>query len=204
METSVSWHTRSRMPDVDALSRSLIAGATRLADRGAMLALSVALITGIVAVSAYLTGLAALSGSGRTVWLVLGGALVVLIVGAPLVARHRLRGVRRDAVALFEEVRSLLTGNREAQRVVIDIQEAESSPPPAASGSPGTAVNPAMMAQSQRYGEFRRIALTSNNLRQLPLAMTAITTFPALLAIALAGILLFGLLGFVFLLIWLF
>ena len=52
-----------------------------------------------------------------------------------------------------------------------------------------------------QFTRLRNIAL-SENLRRLPVALYAVTSFPVLLAIALVLMLVFGILGFLFLVAW--
>lgn len=195
------------MSDPDSLARGLVAGATRLADRGALLARGVAVMAMVVAGLAFVLGLAATDGGARTVWIVIGGIGVVIVVGAPLLARSRLRSVKRDATDLIDEVRRVVAGDRDAERVVIDIETGETDPRSTGRRMPGLAsaggpAGPAVIAQSQRYGELRRIVSRANDVRKLPGAIAALVTFPGLLAISLLGSFVFAVLGFVFLLAW--
>ena len=72
------------MADVDQLARQLtVAMVTNLARRGMVLAAGVALVTFLVGGLSYLTGLAALDGSAGSAWTVIGGAMLIVAVGAP-------------------------------------------------------------------------------------------------------------------------
>ena len=64
-----------------------------LARKGMSLATGVALVVLFIGGLSYLTGLAGLDGSARTVWTVLGLGMLVVAVGAPLLARWRLASV---------------------------------------------------------------------------------------------------------------
>ena len=81
------------MADVDELARrttTLIAG---LARKGVSLATGVVVVVLVICGLSYLTGLAALEGSARSAWTVVGLAMLVVAVGAPLLARWRLSAV---------------------------------------------------------------------------------------------------------------
>jgi len=158
----------------------------------------------VVAGLAFLLGLAATDGTGRTVWTVIGAIGLVVVVGAPLLARWRLRAVQRDATELIGEVSRLVRGDQEAERVVIDIETAETSRDVVGRRSIGSVgpAGPAVVAQSQRYGEFRRIVSRTNDLRKLPGAIAALVSFPGLLAISVLGMFVFAILGIVFLVAW--
>ncbi len=60
---------------------------------------------------------------------------------------------------------------------------------------------PAVIGQTVQFTRLRDIAL-SENLRRLPVALYAVTSFPVLLAIAVVLMLVFGILGFLFLVAW--
>jgi hypothetical protein len=57
---------------------------------------------------------------------------------------------------------------------------------------------------SRQFDRLRTVSVRANDLRELPSAMRAVTTLPLLLGIALLGVVVFGTLGFVFLLAWIF
>jgi hypothetical protein len=187
------------MTDVNALARRAVDVALTFARRAGRLAVGTAMFVSVVALSTYLVGLAALSGSARSAWVLIGGALVIVAIGAPLLAWWRLLRVRRHANDLVDDVRRLIAGNPEAERVVIDTVEAQPSP----AGSPSGRQD-LMVVGTQQFYRLRTISVGTSNLRQLPAAMYALTSFPVLLAIALMMTLVFAALGFVFLLIWLF
>ncbi len=181
------------MADLDALARRAVAAVMDLARRGISLAIGLALITAIISLAAFALGLAALEGSTRRAWTVIGGTMLVIAVGAPLLAGWRLWQIRRSADSLVADVRKLLTNNAEAERVVIETIEVEE-----ATG----AASPAVVGQSAQFTRLRRVALSTADLRTLPAALRAVTLFPALLAIAILFSLVFAVLGFLFLVAW--
>src|SRR4051794_22769606 len=122
------------MADVDVLAQRAVDVATTFARRAGGLAIVAALLVGFIALSSYLLGIAALSGSARSLWIILGGAMVVVAIGAPVLAAWRLLSVRRHATELVGEVRRLIAGDPDAERVVIDTVESE----PASSAAPAS------------------------------------------------------------------
>jgi hypothetical protein len=185
--------------DVNALARRAVDLAITFARRAGRLAVGTALFVAVVALSTYFIGLAALAGSARSAWVVIGAALVIFAVGAPLLAWWRLFRVRRHASELVDDVRRLITGNPEAERVVIDTVEAQ----PSSSASP-SGRQELMVVGTQQFSRLRTISVGTANLRQLPAAMYALTSYPILLGLALLMTVVFAVLGFVFLLVWLF
>ncbi|MGI9051096.1 MAG: hypothetical protein ACR2HQ_00350 [Ilumatobacteraceae bacterium] len=189
------------MADLDALARSAVGAVTELARKASSLAVGFALFIGAVALITYALGLAALQGSTRSAWAVIGAVLVVIAAGAPLLAAWRLRRIRAHAGALVADVRTLLANNTEAEQIVIETVEVQPTPPGPAR-RPGGA--PALVGQTAQFTRLRRIAGSASNLRELPSTMRAITTFPALLAVAALLMLVMLVLALVFLLAWIF
>jgi hypothetical protein len=187
------------MADVDALARRAVDVASTFARRAGRLAVATALFVAVIALITYVIGLNALSGSARSTWIILGGAMVVVAVGAPLLAWWRLWSARRHADELVDEVRRLITGNADARRVVIETVESEPSVPAA----PGGRRPQLMVVETQQFSRLRTFALGAD-LRRLPRALIAVTTFPGLLAIGLLLSLVLAFLGFIFLLVWVF
>lgn len=182
------------MADVEALARRAVDAVVLVARRGALLALTIAFLTALVVGVSYALGFAAMSGDVEAAWTVIGGALAVIAVGAPLLACWRLMRVRRHAGELVGEVRTLVSKDAATERIVIETVE----------GGGGDATGgaaPAVVGQTVQFSRLRTIALTEH-LRSLPRALRAVTTFPGLLAIALILMLVFGILGFLFLIAW--
>ncbi len=188
------------MTDVNALARRAVDMAVTFARRAGRLAVGTALFVLVVALSTYFIGLAALSGSARSAWVLIGAALVIVAVGAPLLAWWRLFTLRRHTNELVDDVRRLIAGNPEAERVVIDTVEAQ----PAAAASPGGGQELMVMGTQQQFYRLRTISVGTTNLRRLPAALYALTSYPILLGISLLMTLVFAALGFIFLLVWLF
>jgi hypothetical protein len=186
------------MADVDELTRRTTTLVTGLATKAMRLAAGVAVVVLIVGGLSYLTGLAGLDGSARSLWTVLGLIMLVVAVGAPLRAWWRLAAVSKKASALAGDIRTLITRDADARRVVIETVAVD-KPPPAG----GRELRPAVY-DSRQIHRLRTVTVKASDLRELPGAIRAVTTFPWLLGLALLGVLVFGLLGFLFLLAWIF
>jgi hypothetical protein len=185
------------MPDVDALARQTTALVGELARKGMALATGVAVLTLIIGGLSYLTGLAGLDGSAHSAWTVVGAAMLIAAVGAPLLARWRLARVRRHVTQLIGEVRTLITRDPEAERVVIETVAHDER-------SDATGDLMPVVYDTRQFNRLRVVSVKASDLRELPGALRAVTTFPILLLLALLGVVVFGVLGFFFLLAWLF
>jgi hypothetical protein len=182
------------MARIDDLAERAVDAVALVARKGMVLAVGVALVTALVVGVGYALGLAAMSGDVERAWVVIGGALAIIAVGAPLLAGWRLSRIRGRASELVGEVRTLLSDNAAAERVVIETVDV---------GGDGTGgATPAVVGQTVQFSRLRSIALSTENLRSLPSALRAVTTFPALLLVALVLMLVFGILGFLFLIAW--
>jgi len=186
------------MATVDELARQMATLVTTLARKGKVVATGVAVVVLLVGGLAYLTGLAALDGSARSLWTVLGLVMLMVAVGAPLLARWRLASISNRASGLLGDLRTLIARDADAQRVVIDTVAVE-EPLPVAGRDPRPVIY-----DSRQFNGLRTVSSRANDLRELPRAMRAVTTLPLLLGIALLGVVVFGTLGFVFLLAWIF
>jgi hypothetical protein len=61
-----------------------------------------------------------------------------------------------------------------------------------------------MLVTTQSFSRLRTVSIGAGDLRRLPGAVTAVTSFPGLLALGLLLSLVLSVLGFVFLLVWVF
>jgi hypothetical protein len=188
------------MPEVDDLARRAVDVALRFARRAGRLAVVTAVFIAFVGLMTFAIGRAALDGGADSAWTIIGAVLVVVAVGAPLLAWWRLASVRRYAGELVDDVQRLITGDAEAKRVVIDTVESSASPPEI---SPRTAQG-RMLVTTQSFSRLRTVSVSAGDLRRLPGAVTAVTSFPGLLALGLLLSLVLSVLGFVFLLVWIF
>lgn len=193
------------MSDVDQLVDRALAAVTTLARRGSTVTTGVAIFAFLVVGAAYLVGLAAFGGGTRTAWAVVGATILLLAVGAPLLASFRLRSIPRNAASLAAELRTVLAGDGEAKRVVIETVEADdpNATEPTVVGFGGAARAPMVSAQYQRFTTLRGVA-SSEGVSNLAAVAQRLASLPGLLAVALLLTMLSAVLGFVFLLIWIF
>jgi hypothetical protein len=182
------------MADVDQLARQLTSLITTVARRVSVITIGVAVITLIIGGLSYLTGVAGLDGSARSAWMVIGAVMLVIAVGAPVLAWWRLTAVSRHATELVAEVGRLISRDPQAERVVVDTVTVEQ-------GAVEGVRTPAII-ETRQFSRLRQSTLMASDLRQLPGALRAVTTFPWLLLIAIVLMLVFGVLGFLFLIAW--
>jgi hypothetical protein len=184
------------MADVDELARrttTLIAG---LARKGLSLATGVVVVVLVICGLSYLTGLAALEGSARSAWAVVGLVMLVVAVGAPLLARWRLGAVTKRTGELMTEIRSLITRDADAQRVVIEtVAREEAQPQDVRDLRP-------VVYDSRQFNRLRQVTVKAGDVGRLPVVLRSLVTLPYLLGIALLGVVVFGLLGFLFTIAW--
>jgi hypothetical protein len=185
------------MADVDELARRTTTLVAELARKGMAIATGVAVVTLIVGGLSYLTGLAGLEGSAHSAWTLVGAVMLIAAVGAPLLARWRLARVRRHVTELVGEVRSLITRDPEAQQVVIETVAYDDRTEPVRDLRP-------VVYDSRQFQRLRTVSVKASDLRELPGALAAVSTFPGLLLWAVLGTVVFGVLGFFFLIAWIF
>jgi hypothetical protein len=143
----------------------------------------------IFSVGGFLLGLAALDGGIEKVWIVLGGTFAILAVGNVGLAILRLRSVKKDAGTLITEVRSLIGGDRETERTVIETVE-----------STDGRESDGVVAISREFFVLKgAVGNRIGQFKSLGLALTAITSFPALIAVTTAITLVFAGLSVIFL-----
>ena len=192
--SSMRSDTLSAMADVDQLARQLTSLITTVARRVIVITIGVAVVTFIIGGLSYLTGIAGLDGSARSAWMVIGAVMLVVAVGAPLLAWWRLSQVSRHATELVTEVGRLISRDPDAERVVIDTVTVDQRPP--------DGIRAPAIIETRQFSRLRQSTLTASDLRELPGALRAVTMFPWLLLIAIVLMLVFGVLGFLFLIAW--
>lgn len=169
-----------------------------LARRGAALAMGVAIVALVVIGLAYLLGILALDGTARTVWLVLGGLLLLVGVLWPLRAALGLRQLPKALGNFVTEVQTLLSDDAEARHVVIDTVDV--APSTTASGR----TVPTIVSQSQRFTSLRELARKHASLGTLNRTAQQVASVPGLAAISILLTVLGGFLVLVFGLILIF
>lgn len=182
------------MTDVDQIVRRAVAGITRIAGRAAAFATTILVVTTVVCVGGFLLGVAALSGGIETVWIVLGTVFGALAIGGSFTAAWRAGSVKRHAPELIDEVRGLMTDGRDSTRTVIESFAVEADD--VDDGAGGSAI-----VLSRQMSGFRGAAGSTGLERapRLDAAVTALTTFPLLVLMAIAISTVFAFLGFIFL-----
>ena len=174
---------------LDALAQRAVDSVMTLVRRGVALAGGVMILAVTFSTGGFLLGLAALDGGIEKVWVVLGGTFAVLSIGSVGLAILRLRSVKRGAGTLFTDVRSLIGGDRQTQRTVIETVESTDG----REGDGVVAVSREFFmlkgAVGNRIGQFKSLSV----------ALTAITSFPALIAAATVFTLVFASLSVLFL-----
>jgi hypothetical protein len=175
--------------DLDRLAQRAVDAVLRLVRRGIALAGGVLIIAAFCCIVGFLLGLAALSGGIRSVWVVLGGFFLVVGVGSVIVAIWRLRSVRKGAHALVGEVRTLIAGDRQTERVVIEtIESSEESK------------DDGVVVLSRQFFDMQNsIGDRQDQFKEISSALRAITTFPALIALTTVVSFVFAGLGLLFL-----
>jgi hypothetical protein len=179
------------MSDIDGAVTRTISTLTLIADRVTRLSGKLLIGVAVVSIGSFVLGLAALDGGIRNVWIVLGGVFGVIAVGAALVGRWRIGGVRRSVPAIASEVRSLLSeGRRDAIEVIEHFN----------TGSDAEGRD-SMLIVSRSVTGLRGVATHGlAGSQHLVKAVTAITSFPALALMAVLISVVFALLIPIFLL----
>ncbi len=119
-------------------------------------------------ITGYALGLAALSGGIRTVWAVVGGFFAILAIGMVVTAMLRLRRVRKSSDELVGEMTSLIGGNRQNERVVVETVRRTDE---------GTDVS--IVQLTRGMGDMQAmVGGQAQNTRNVVDAVRAITTFP--------------------------
>ena len=117
--------------------------------------------------------------------------MLVVAVGAPLLARWRLSSVIRRANELVGEIRTLITRDADAQRVVIETVAVEEAQP-----ADVRDLRPVGLRLAAVRPACARSRVKAGDLRELPGALRRGDDVPrACSAIALLGVVVFGVLG---------
>lgn len=158
----------------DSLSQQAVAMFLTLVRRGTALAVGALLFVTMICLGGFLLGVAALAGSGRILWIVIGGAGVVVGIGAILLAITRLWIVKRSAMLLVDEFQRLLDGDPRTERMVIETIEA----------TDGVGDQSAVVMSRQFYTMRDSIEGRALQFVALGYALKAMTSFPFLMLLA--------------------
>ncbi|MFK7918272.1 MAG: hypothetical protein AB8G14_09370 [Ilumatobacter sp.] len=162
--------------------------------RASALAGGVLMFAVIACVIGYVLGVAALSGGLRTFWIIGGGLLAVWATGSVLAAMFRLRAVRQGSDVMVDEVRSLIGGDHDSERTVIETVESTEG-----SNDDG------IVHLSRQFFSLRDVVKGHrSDFKQLSLALASITTLPGAMALATVIGFIFAGLSLIFALILLF
>lgn len=160
--------------DLDQLAERAVAAVMRLVGKGTALAGAVLIFAVICCVGGFLLGIAALDDGIETVWIVLAGLFGILALGSVVVAMLRLRGVTKAAGALVGEVRRMISGDASSQRTVIDVVETSDQ-----------VSDDGVVVMSQQFIGFKQhLGDRAGQFRSIASALTAVTSFPGLVALA--------------------
>lgn len=165
-----------RLDDLDRMARRAVDAVMSLVRRAIALAFGVLALVVVVCVGGFLLGLAALSDGIETVWTVLGGAFAVVAIGSVMIAMFRLWVVKAAADILVTEVRKLLGSDDVTQRTVIETIES----------TDGRDSDGVVVLSRQFFSMRDVIGSRAGQFATLTSALTAVTSFPALIALALA------------------
>jgi hypothetical protein len=184
------------MAEIDELVRRTVDTVTLIADRAAAFSTRLFLMAVLICGGGFLLGVAALDGGIRQVWIVLGLVFGAIAVGGAFLARWRVGSVRRHVPELADEVRTLISEGKDTTRTVIDtfVVDADGD-----GDRDGFAGGSAIVMSRQMYGFKDMVGSGLESSARLTAAVTALTSFPALVLGTIAISLVFGFLGVIFL-----
>ena len=162
------------LDDLDQLAERAVDSVMNLVRRGTALAGGVLMLAVVFSVGGFLLGIAALDGGIENVWIVLGAFFGLVAIGSIVLAILRLRWVKKSANTLVTEVRSLIGGDKQTKRTVIETVESTD----ASDGEGVVAVSKQFFSLQGEVGD--RVG----QFKSLGLALSAITSFPALVALS--------------------
>ena len=175
------------MADIDKLAAQVSDRLTDTLYRVRSLIGVVAIIAFVVAAATFATGMWAFGGN-RTAWIVIGGVLCLIPIGAALMGLALVHTTAKAAPRLLGDVRTLIRDSRSTAGVLIDHDTGQ------------RLTNAAKSFQTLRTDlKARRTELPA-----LFAGVRAITSVPGLAAITVIGILIVGSLGTILLLSQLF
>jgi hypothetical protein len=177
------------MAEIDELVQRTVDTVTMIAGKAARFSSKLFLLAIVVCGGGFLLGISALSGGIQSVWIVLGLVFGAIAIGGSLLARWRVGSVKRHVPELADEVRALISDGKDTSRTVIETFDVGEE------GSQGSA-----MMLSRQMGGFQGMmgpGLATS--RRLAAATTAMTTFPGLVLMTIAIMLVFAFTGFIFL-----
>lgn len=179
---------------IDELAQRAVGVLLGLLRRANALAGGVLIFALLACVGGYLLGIAALDGGALNAWIFIGGLGALWAIGSVLLAMWRLAAVRRGSGALVDEVRGFLSGDNDAQQTVLETVEVSE-------GSDDESI----VAVSRQFFSFRDgVDEHGANFTHLAAALRSLTSFPALMALAVVMGFAFAAASVVFILILIF
>lgn len=172
--TAGSSDDRFGLDDLDQLAQRAVDTVMTLVRRGTALASGVLIFAVVAGIGGFLLGLAALSDGIEKVWIAFGGFFAVVAIGSVLVAMLRLRSVKAGATTLVTEVRSLIGGDVRSERTVIETVES----------SDGVQNDGVVVMSRQFFSMKDAIGGRVDQFKTLASALSAVTSFPGLIAMA--------------------
>jgi len=160
--------------DLDQIAERAVDAVLTLVRRGMALAGGVLILAVVFSIGGFLLGVAALDGGIETVWIVLGAGFGLVAIGSVVIAMLRLRSVKSVTGSLVTEVRSLIGGDTQTKRTVIETVE-----------STDASENDGVVAISKQFFSLKDVVGDRvGQFKSLALALSAITSFPGLVALA--------------------
>jgi len=160
--------------DLDQIAERAVNAVLTLVRRGMALAGGVLILAVVFSIGGFLLGVAALDGRIETVWIVLGAGFGLVAIGSVVIAMLRLRSVKSVTGSLVTEVRSLIGGDTQTKRTVIETVE-----------STDASENDGVVAISKQFFSLKDVVGDRvGQFKSLALALSAITSFPGLVALA--------------------
>jgi hypothetical protein len=160
--------------DLDQLAERAVDSVMNLVRRGTALAGGVLMLAVVFSVGGFLLGIAALDGGIEKVWILIGAFFGLVAIGSVVLAILRLRWVKKSANTLVTEVRSLIGGDKQTKRTVIETVESTD----ASDGEGVVAVSKQFFSLQNEVGD--RVG----QFKSLGFALAAITSFPGLVALS--------------------
>jgi hypothetical protein len=159
---------------LDQLAQRAVDAVLRLVRRASALAGGMLFLATAISAGGFFLGIATLEGGIETVWVVLASVFALIAITSVATALLRLRSVRNSTDALLIEIRSLLTGNKQAQRTVIETVE-----------STEASQEDSVVAVSRQFFSLQsEVSDRSGQFKSLGDALTALTSFAGLIALA--------------------
>ncbi|WP_394934868.1 hypothetical protein [uncultured Ilumatobacter sp.] len=159
---------------LDQLAQRAVDAVLRLVRRASALAGGMLFLATAISAGGFFLGIATLEGGIETVWAVLASGFALIAITSVTTALLRLRSVRSNTNALLIEIRSLITGNTQTQRTVIEtIESTEASQ------------EESVVAVSRQFFSLQNeVGNRSGQFKSLGDALTALTSFAGLIALA--------------------